>query len=119
MMGTPEVESISLFMIARRIRMASSLWPLIVSRITTAVGIFYMRQYIMEVPDETEKVARIDDGSEFGIFSGVIKSALASWGNITVSIHWNIFLLLLLRNNSKHTLRVFIAMLPTNNGFPT
>ncbi|NLB90241.1 MAG: carbohydrate ABC transporter permease, partial [Clostridiales bacterium] len=87
MMITPEVGSIPLFIIMRKVGMINSLWSLIIPRIATAVGIFYMRQYIMEVPDEIVEAARIDGCREFGIFTRVvipiIKPALASWASIT------------------------------------
>ncbi len=125
MMITPEVGSVPLFIIMRRIGMINSLWSLIIPRIATAVGIFYMRQYIMDVPDEIVEAARIDGCSEFGIFARVvvpvIKPALASWASLTVIARWNDFFwpLLFLRKTSKYTLMVSVSMLPTSDGLST
>ena len=125
MMITPEVGSVPLFIIMRKIGMINSLWSLIIPRIATAVGIFYMRQYIMEVPDEIVEAARIDGCSEFGIFARVvvpvIKPALASWASLTVIARWNDFFwpLLFLRKTSKYTLMVSVSMLPTSDGLST
>ena len=105
--------------------MINSLWSLIIPRIATAVGIFYMRQYIMDVPDEIVEAARIDGCSEFGIFARVvvpvIKPALASWASLTVIARWNDFFwpLLFLRKTSKYTLMVSVSMLPTSDGLST
>lgn len=125
MMITPEVGSVPLFIIMRKIGMINSLWSLIIPRIATAVGIFYMRQYIMDVPDEIVEAARIDGCSEFGIFARVvvpvIKPALASWASLTVIDRWNDFFwpLLFLRKTSKYTLMVSVSMLPTSDGLST
>ena len=125
MMITAEVGAIPLFIIMRKINMINSLWSLIIPRIATAVGIFYMRQYITEVPDEIVEAARIDGCSEFGIFCRVvvpvIKPALASWASLTVIARWNDFFwpLLFLRKTSKYTLMVSVSMLPTSDGLST
>lgn len=125
MMITPEVGSIPLFIIMRKIGMINSLWSLIIPRIATAVGIFYMRQYIIEVPDEIVEAARIDGCREFGIFWRVvvpiIKPALASWASLTVIARWNDFFwpLLFLRKSTKYTLMVSVSMLPTSDGLST
>lgn len=125
MLITAEVGAIPLFIIMRKIGMINSLWSLIIPRIATAVGIFYMRQYIMEVPDEIIEAARIDGCHEFGIFCRVvvpiIKPALASWASLTVIARWNDFFwpLLFLRKSSKYTLMVSISMLPTSDGLST
>lgn len=125
MMITPEVGAIPLFIIMRKIGMINSLWSLIIPRIATAVGIFYMRQYIVEVPDEIVEASRIDGCSEFGIFwrivVPVIKPALASWASLTVIARWNDFFwpLLFLRKTSKYTLMVSVSMLPTSDGLST
>lgn len=125
MMITPEVGSIPLFIIMRKIGMINSLWSLIIPRIATAVGIFYMRQYILEVPDEIVEAARIDGCREFGIFWRVvvpiIKPALASWASLTVIARWNDFFwpLLFLRKSAKYTLMVSVSMLPTSDGLST
>lgn len=125
MMITAEVGAIPLFIIMRKIGMINSLWSLIIPRIATAVGIFYMRQYIIEVPDEIVEASRIDGCSEFGIFwrivVPVIKPALASWASLTVIARWNDFFwpLLFLRKTSKYTLMVSVSMLPTSDGLST
>ncbi len=125
MLITAEAGAIPLFIIMRKIGMINSLWSLIIPRVATAVGIFYMRQYIMEVPDEIIEAARIDGCHEFGIFARVvvpiIKPALASWASLTVIARWNDFFwpLLFLRKSSKYTLMVSISMLPTSDGLST
>lgn len=125
MMITTEVGAVPLFIIMRRVGLINSLWSLIIPRIATAVGIFYMRQYITEVPDEIVEAARIDGCNEFGIFMRVvvpiIKPAIASWASLTVIARWNDFFwpLLFLRRSSMYTLMVSVSMLPTSDGLST
>lgn len=125
MMISTEIGAIPLFIIMRKAGLINSLWSLIIPRIATAVGIFYMRQYIIGVPDEIIEAARIDGSKDFGIFTRiilpVIKPALASWASLTVIARWNDFFwpLLFLRNSSKYTLMVSVSMLPVSDGLST
>ncbi|MDD3213173.1 MAG: carbohydrate ABC transporter permease [Eubacteriales bacterium] len=125
MMIAPEAGSIPLFIIMRKVGLINSLWSLILPRIATAVGIFYMRQYITDVPDEIVEASRIDGCSDPGIFLRIIlpiiKPALASWASLTVIARWNDFFwpLLFLRKSSMYTLMVSVSMLPTSDGLST
>lgn len=120
-----EVASVPLFMIMKDIGLTNSLWSLILPRLTTAVGIFYLRQYIMDVPDEILDAARIDGCGDFRIFWKIvcpmIKPALASWASITLVARWNDFFLplLFLTKRSKQTLMVSVAQLPLADGLAT
>lgn len=120
-----EVASVPLFMIMKNIGLTNSLWSLILPRLTTAVGVFYLRQYIMDVPDEILEAARIDGCSDFRIFWTIvcpmIKPALASWASITLVARWNDFFwpLLFLTKRSKQTLMVSVAQLPLADGLAT
>ena len=125
MMISTEIGAIPLFIIMRKINLINSLWSLILPRIATAVGIFYMRQYILGVPDEIIEAARIDGCKDFGIFTRIIlpiiKPALASCASLTIIARWNDFFwpLLFLRKTSKYTLMVSVSMLPVSDGLST
>ena len=125
MLIPPEVGSVPLFIIMRQLGLINSLWSLIIPRMATAVGIFYMRQYIMEVPDSLVEAARIDGCNEFKIYYSiilpVIKPAIASWAVLTVVARWNDFFwpLLFLRKSSSYTLMVSLSMLPFSEGMST
>ena len=125
MLVPPEVGSVPLFIIMKKVGLINSLWSLVIPRIATAVGIFYMNQYITDVPDELVEAARIDGCSDFGIFTKiilpVIKPAMASWGAITLIARWNDFFwpLLYLRKQAKYTLMVTISLLPVSEGLST
>lgn len=120
-----EVASVPLFLIMKNIGLTNSLWSLILPRLTTAVGVFYLRQYIVDVPDEIIEAARIDGCSDFRIFWRIvcpmIKPALASWASITLVARWNDFFwpLLFLTKRTKQTLMVSVAQLPLADGLAT
>lgn len=120
-----EVASVPLFLIMKKIGLTNSLWSLILPRLTTAVGVFYLRQYIMDVPDEIIEAARIDGCSDFRIFWKIvcpmIKPALASWASITLVARWNDFFwpLLFLTKRTKQTLMVSVSQLPLADGLAT
>ena len=125
MLVPPEVGAVPLFVIMKKIGLINSLWSLIFPRIATAVGIFYMHQYISDVPDELIEAARIDGCRDFGIFYRIIlpiiKPALASWAAVTLIARWNDFFwpLLYLRKQAKYTLMVTISLLPVSEGLST
>lgn len=120
-----EAGAIPLFVIMRKLNLINSLWSLIIPRIATAVGIYYLTQYIKEVPDELVEASRVDGCREFGIFARivcpVIKPALASWASLTMIARWNDYFwpLLFLNKNSKYTLMVSVSMLPVSDGLAT
>lgn len=125
MLVPPEVGAVPLFVIMKKLNLINSLWSLIIPRIATAVGIFYMHQYISDVPDELIEAAKIDGCKDFGIFCRIIlpiiKPALASWAAVTLIARWNDFFwpLLYLRKQAKYTLMVTISLLPVSEGLST
>ena len=125
MLVRPEVGAVPLFIIMKKLNLVNSLWSLVIPRIATAVGIFYMHSYISDVPDELIQAAKIDGCRDFGIFIRiilpVIKPALSSWAAVTLIARWNDFFwpLLYLRKQAKYTLMVTISMLPVSEGLST
>lgn len=120
-----EIGAVPLFTIMKKLGLINNLFSLILPRLTTAVGVFYLRQYIMEVPDEIIEAARIDGCSSMGTFLRVvcpiITPALASWASLTLIARWNDFFwpLLFLNKTSKYTLMVSVSMLPLSDGLAT
>ncbi len=125
MMISPEAGAVPLFVIMRRVGLVNSLWSLVIPRMATAIGIFYLRQYMLDIPDAIIDSARIDGSSEFGIYRRIVvpivKPALASWASITIIARWNDYFwpLLYLRDSSKYTLMVSVSMLPVSDGLST
>lgn len=71
-------------------------WPLIIPGAANAFGIFFMRQYMLSVPDEMLDAARVDGASEFGIFLKIVLPTtipgLVGLGIIFFMASWNNFL---------------------------
>lgn len=120
-----EVGIVPLFSIMKNLKLTNSLWSLIIPRAATALGIFYMRQYCMSVPDELVEASRIDGCRDFTIYTRVIlpviKPALASWASLTMISRWNDFFwpLIFMRTQKKYTLMVTISLLPVSDGLST
>ncbi len=125
MMIPPEAGVIPVFIIMRKFGWINSLWSLIVPRAATAVGIFYMTQYISDFPTEIMEQARIDGCTDFRIYwqivLPVITPALSSWASLALIARWNDFFwpLIFLRTKEMFTLMVSISLLPVSEGLST
>jgi ABC-type glycerol-3-phosphate transport system permease component len=92
-------------------------WPLIVPGAANAFGIFFMRQYMLSIPDDLLDAARVDGASEFKIFWKVVVPlavpGIASLGIIFFMASWNDFLwpLAVLRSDDKQTIPVMLNSL--------
>jgi ABC-type glycerol-3-phosphate transport system permease component len=125
MMIPPEVGIVPTFIIMRKLHWINNYLALIVPRAATAIGIFYMRQYIMSFPTEVMEQGRLDGCKELRIFWQLvlpsITPALAAWASISFIARWNDFMwpLLLMRSKQMYTLMVSIAVLPVSEGLST
>lgn len=99
------VTLIPVFFIVRQLGWIDTYQGLVVPGLTSAYGIFLMRQFIVSLPDELIDAARIDGASELRIFWRIVvplvKPALATLGTFTFIGSWNAFLWPLLVINSR------------------
>src|SRR5205823_3708932 len=92
-------------------------WPLIVPWAANAFGIFFMRQYLLSIPDELIDAGRVDGASEPRIFLRIVlpiaRPALISLGIIFFISSWNNFLwaLVVLPSPSHWTLPLLLRSL--------
>ncbi len=125
MMVPPEAGVVPLFAIMRALGWINNLLSLIVPTAATAIGIFYMRQYISSFPTEVMEQARIDGCGDFRIYwqivLPVITPALGAWASLAFIARWNDFFwpLLFLRSKEMYTLMVAISVLPVSEGLST
>ena len=125
MMIPVEAGIVPTFIIMRRLGWINTYQALIVPRAATAIGIFYLRQYIVSYPSELIEQGRIDGCSEFRIYwqlvMPVVAPALAAWGSLAFIARWNDFMLplLLMRSKDMYTLMVAISVLPVSEGLST
>lgn len=115
MMVPRAVTLIPAFQIVNGLHLFNTYWALIIPGLSTAFGVFMMRQFISSLPTELIEVAKIDGASELRIFWSIIiplsKPAMAALGIFTLINTWNDFLwpLVVLRTNTMRTLVVGLA----------
>lgn len=106
-----------LFFIISKLGMYDKLIGLIFPFGVTVFGIFFMKQYIEDIPDSLIEAARIDGCGEFAIFFKVIlpllKPGITSLAIIEFVNNWNSFTmpLVLLKDPEKFTLPLRLGML--------
>lgn len=125
MLIPPEAGIVPTFIIMRWLGWINTYWSLIIPRAATAIGIFYMRQYISSFPNELMEQARLDGCSEFRIFwhmvLPVVSPALAAWATVAFIARWNDFMypLLFMTSKDMYTLMVAISKLPVSESLST
>ncbi len=125
MMVPPEAGVVPVFAIIRAFGWVNNLLALIVPNAATAIGIFYMRQYIASFPREIMEQARLDGAGEFRIYwqmvIPVVAPALAAWGTLAFIARWNDFFwpLIFMRSKEMYTLMVAVSVLPVSEGLST
>jgi ABC-type glycerol-3-phosphate transport system permease component len=88
---------VPLFLVMRNVlHWIDTPWPLIVPWAANAFGIFFMRQYLTDLPDEMLDHARVDGASEMTIFARIVLPTslpgLVSLATIFFIARWNDFL---------------------------
>jgi ABC-type glycerol-3-phosphate transport system permease component len=92
-------------------------WPLIIPFAANAFGIFFMRQYMLSIPNDLLDAARVDGAGELRIFLRVVlpvcTPALISLGIIFFVASWNNFLwpLVVLQSEENWTLPLTLRSL--------
>lgn len=124
LVGTMTVPPIALllplYFIITKVGMYNSLYGLILPFAVTVFGIFFMKQYIDDVPNEVLESARIDGCSEGRIFFQIVvplvKPAIATLAIITFVDNWNSFTmpLVLIQDPNKYTLPLKLAMISSD-----
>lgn len=106
-----------LFTIITKMGMYDKLISLIIPFSVTVFGIFFMKQYIEDIPDSLLEAARIDGCKEYQIFFKVVlpllKPGITSLALIEFVNNWNSFTmpLVLLKSSDKFTLPLRLGML--------
>lgn len=111
---------IPLYVLYRRIGWIDKFWGLIFPGMANAFGIFFMRQYLIKLPNEFLDSARIDGCSEIKIFLYIIlpiaRPALTALGMIFFMGSWNNFLWPLIILKSKNMLTAVVALRGLSSG---
>jgi len=119
MMVPYPVTIVPLYIMAYRVGLVNSYTGIIAVNLSSAFGIFMMRQFCLSLPDDLLDAARIDGSTEFGIFFRIIlpltKPALATLTIFTFTGNWNAYMWPLLVINSDR-LRTLSLAIPLFNG---
>jgi multiple sugar transport system permease protein len=109
------VTLIPAFLIVNKLGLFNTYWAMIIPGLSSAFGIFMMRQYISSLPTELIESAKMDGARELRIFWSIViplsLPGMAALGIFTVMNAWNAFLwpLVVLRSNEMRTLVVGLA----------
>ncbi len=113
------------FVVLAKLGLVNTYWSLIIPGSASAIGIYWMRQYIAaHVPDELLHAARIDGCGEFEIYWRVVlptcRPALAALAVIQLLASWNNLMVafLMLRTEDMLTLPVLIYLLQSEARTP-
>ncbi len=108
---------IPLFMVMRELGWTGTIGAVIVPTLVTAFGVFFMRQYLVDViPDELIEAARMDGASQFRTFLTVgvpaARPAMAILGLFTFMTAWTDYLWpLIVLSPSNPTLQTALSQL--------
>lgn len=105
------------FILIRELGLMNTHWALILPGITSAFGVFLLRQHFMSLPQELIDAAKIDGASYLRIYLQILLPltgpALSALGIFTFLGSWNNFVgpLLFLRDWDRYTFPIAIATL--------
>jgi len=113
------VTFVPLFVLVTKMGLLNTYPALILPFLTSPLGVFLMRQFMMGIPDSLIEAARIDGAGEFRIFARVVMPLcgppLATLGILTFLGSWNNFLwpLVAAQSEEMYTLPVMLALYST------
>lgn len=112
-----QVTFIPVYLLFAKLHLFNSYVPLIAPFIANAFGIFLLRQYFMQVPEEIIEAARLDDASELQIIMKIMipmaKPAISTIGLLSFIASWNSYFwpLVMTANDNYRTLPIGVTML--------
>jgi multiple sugar transport system permease protein len=115
----PIVTLVPLYYLVSRLGLVDSYIGVLLPWLANAFGIFLMRQFMADVPDELIDAARVDGASELRIVWQVVvpllRPAVVTLGVFAFVYYWNNFLwpLTILQSDSKFPVVLSLARLPT------
>ncbi|MGZ4718869.1 MAG: carbohydrate ABC transporter permease [Oryzihumus sp.] len=113
------VTFVPLFILVANLGLVDSYPGLILPFLVAPFGVFLMRQFILDLPDDLLDAGRVDGASELRIFRQIILPlcgpALATLGILTFLGSWNNFLwpLVVAQSEDHYTLPVALALYST------
>lgn len=112
-----QVAMLPLFLLMKQLGLVNTYAGVVLPALATVFGIFLVRQYARNVPDELIDAARVDGAGEARIFFRIVlpllKPVLVTLAVFTFMAAWNDFMwpLIVLSDQGHHTLPVAMATL--------
>ena len=122
LMMPTQITFLPVYLMMSDLRLIDTLWPQILPFATNAFGIFMLRQYFMQVPDELVEAARLDNATEgkiiFSLMLPMSRPAIAAIVLFSFVSHWNEYFwpLVMTNSDSVRTLPIAIAQLKDIEG---
>ncbi|MFL2001221.1 MULTISPECIES: carbohydrate ABC transporter permease [unclassified Microbacterium] len=113
------VTFVPLFVMVSSLGLVNSYAALILPFVTTPLGVFLMRQFMLGIPDSLLEAARIDGAGELRVFARIVMPLcgppLATLGILTFLASWNNFLwpLVAAQSEGMYTLPVALSLYST------
>ncbi len=110
------VTLIPMFVMVSNLGLVNTYGALILPALAGPVGVFLMRQFMVDIPDTLLEAARLDGAGEFRIFFQIAlplcKPAIATLSILTFLGSWNNFLwpLIVAQSNDMYTLPVALSL---------
>ncbi len=117
-----EVTMVPLFLIIKVLKWQNTFAGIIIPFLADAFGVFLMRQYILDLPDDLIEAARIDGMHEFGIHLKIIlplsKPAVIALAIFIFREAWDLYVwpLIIITTESIRPITVGIALFMSNYG---
>jgi len=120
MMLPKQASLIPLFILTKRLNLIDTLWGVILPSISWPYGVFLMRQFMREVPEDLIEAARIEGAGELRIFTRIVlplvKPAISTLSIIMFMQSWGDFMwqLIVLKGKEHWTMNVGLSVLIQN-----
>lgn len=117
-----QVTFIPIYLMFSKAGLLQSLIPQILPFISNAFGIFLLRQYFMQIPEEIIEAARLDDAGELKsilrIMIPMARPAIFTIGLLSFISSWNSYFwpLIMTTKDAYRTLPIGVAMLNSQEG---
>ena len=117
-----QVTFIPIYLMFSKAGLLQSLIPQILPFISNAFGIFLLRQYFMQIPEEIIEAARLDDAGELKIILRIMipmaRPAIFTIGLLSFISSWNsvFWPLIMTTKDAYRTLPIGVAMLNSQEG---
>ena len=110
------------YLMFNKVGLLNSYAPMIIPFIGNAFGIFLLRQYFLQIPQEIIEAARLADASEWKIIVRIMipmaRTAISSIGLLSFISSWNSYFwpLVMTSNNTYRTLPIGVTLLTGSEG---